>query len=153
MTGRDRETGYTRQNFSVITNARVPSSEEMSGRVRRYTITMAFRTACFVAMIFVPGIWRWLLFAGAVFLPYIAVLFANQAQQRGMSNRVEAPPAPDDAKRITAGPEDLIQGDVDDRPDDPGRRENPRGAHADGGGPGAARTSDRQPQDPHARFS
>jgi hypothetical protein len=160
MTARDRETGYTRQNFSVITNARVPSSEEMSGRIRRYTITMAFRTACFVAMIFVPGIWRWLLFAGAVFLPYIAVLFANQAQQRGMSHRVEAPPAPDDAPRITAGPEDLIQGDVDDRPDDTDRQQ-PRGAYggsdgeSDGesdGRPGEAGTSDRQPQDPHARF-
>ena len=51
MAGRQRDTGYQRQNFSVITNARTSTSEEMSGRIRRYTITMAFRTACFVAMI------------------------------------------------------------------------------------------------------
>lgn len=116
MTGGERPPGYTRQNFSVITNARVASSEEMSGRVRRYTITMGFRTACFLAMIFVPGIWRWLLFAGAVFLPYIAVVLANQAHQRGMTTRVEPPPAPDDAKQLTVGPEDVISGDVEDDP-------------------------------------
>ncbi len=86
MTGGERETGYTRQNFSVITNARISTSEEMAGRMKRYAITMAFRTACFIAMIFAPGIWRWILFACAVFLPYIAVLLANQAHQRGMSD-------------------------------------------------------------------
>lgn len=123
MTGRDSNTGYTRQNFSVITSARVASSEEMSGRIRRYSITMAFRTACFIGMIFVPGVGRWILFACAVFLPYIAVVLANQAQQRGMSGRVEAPPAPDDARQLTVGPEDVITGHVvddvepgDDRP-------------------------------------
>lgn len=128
MTGGDRETGYTRQNFSVITSARVSTSEEMAGRMKRYAITMAFRTACFVAMIFVPGVGRWILFACAVFLPYIAVLFANQAHQRGMSTRPEPPPAPDDAKRLTVGPENLISGDVEDdeptsaRPRDPDAR-------------------------------
>ena len=65
------------------------TSEEHAGRVKRYAITMAFRTACFIAMIFVPGVWRWVLFACAVFLPYVAVLLANQAHQRGMTNPVE----------------------------------------------------------------
>ena len=50
--------------------------------MRRYTITMAFRTACFISMIFVHGAFRWVLFACAVFLPYVAVIFANQANQR-----------------------------------------------------------------------
>ena len=114
MTGGEHETGYTRQNFSVITDARVSTSEEMAGRMKRYSITMAFRTACFIAMIFAPGVWRWILFACAVFLPYIAVLLANQAHQRGMTTRVGETPAPDDAKQLTVGPEDVLSGDVED---------------------------------------
>lgn len=80
-----------------ITDARTPASAEHSTRVRRYTITMAFRTACFVAMIWVDGWPRWVLFAGAVFLPYIAVILANQAHQRHEDVTVTAPdpvPAP-----------------------------------------------------------
>ena len=69
-------------SFTVITDARGAASQEQATRQRRYAITMAFRTGCFIAMIFVPGVFRWVLFAGAVFLPYIAVIFANQAQQR-----------------------------------------------------------------------
>lgn len=67
---------------TVITDARSGASKELAARQRRYAITMAFRTACFIAMIFVPGVFRWILFAGAVFLPYVAVIFANQANQR-----------------------------------------------------------------------
>jgi hypothetical protein len=134
MTSGERQSGQARQNLSVITDARVASSEEMAGRVRRYAITMAFRTACFIGMIFVPGIWRWILFACAVFLPYVAVLFANQAHQRGMTNTVEPAPAPADAKQLTIGPEDVIHGDVSDADDEPadGRRErhrDPDGRH------------------------
>lgn len=122
MTGDDRESGYHRQNFSVITNARVASSEEMAGRVRRYAITMAFRTACFIGMIFVPGVWRWILFACAVFLPYVAVLLANQAQQQGMTARIDTPPAPEDRHQLTTGPEHVISGHVvDEEPPPDGR--------------------------------
>ena len=60
----------------------------MSSRVRRYTITMAFRTACFIAMVFVDGPLRWVLFACAVILPYIAVIAANQAKLRGQPGKV-----------------------------------------------------------------
>ena len=100
-----RDPGYTRRNFSVITDARIATSEEMAGRVKRYSITMAFRTACFIAMIFVPGAGRWILFACAVFLPYIAVILANQAHQRS-SDRAVGTPAPEDAKQLTTGPEE-----------------------------------------------
>ncbi len=113
--GNSRPAGYTRQNFSVITDARTPTSEEHAGRVKRYAITMAFRTACFIAMIFVPGMWRWVLFACAVFLPYVAVLFANQAHQRGMTDPVENP-APEGTRQLTAAPEEpgIISGDLTD---------------------------------------
>ena len=86
-----------------ITDARPGTSVDMSQRIRRYTVTMAFRTACFlVAVIFAHGWLQWVLFAGAVFLPYVAVLFANQADLRGTKKTVRRG-APDGAKQLTTG--------------------------------------------------
>jgi hypothetical protein len=90
----------------------------MSRRIRRYTITMAFRTACFVSMIFVQGWARWVLLALAVFLPYVAVVAANQADHRSSGGSVERG-APEDAPQLTAGgPVEVIAGDVVDEPRD-----------------------------------
>ncbi|WP_229670097.1 DUF3099 domain-containing protein [Microlunatus endophyticus] len=66
----------------VITDAQEGASADLKQRQTRYAITMAFRVACFISMIWVPSPWRWILLAGAVVLPYIAVIFANQADQR-----------------------------------------------------------------------
>ncbi len=52
-------------------------------------------------MIFVPGPLRWVLFACAVFLPYVAVLFANQADTRTGKAEVEQAGAP--ALQLGAG--------------------------------------------------
>ena len=44
---------------------------------------MAVRTACFVGAVAVgPGWLRWVLVAGAVLLPYVAVVFANAEGRR-----------------------------------------------------------------------
>jgi hypothetical protein len=74
------ETGR-RGSAPLITDARMGTSEEMSARIRNYTITMSFRAACFISMIFVHGVFRWVLFACAVVLPFIAVIAANQVNQ------------------------------------------------------------------------
>jgi hypothetical protein len=74
------ETGR-RGSAPLITDARMGTSEEMSARIRNYTITMSFRAACFISMIFVHGVFRWVLFACAVLLPFIAVIAANQVNQ------------------------------------------------------------------------
>ena len=66
----------------MITDAQGATSAELSRRQKRYVITMLFRLACFVGIFFVPGVWRWVLGACAVFLPYIAVILANQADTR-----------------------------------------------------------------------
>ena len=112
----------------VITEAQPSQTDQHAARKRRYAITMAFRTACFIAMIFVPGVFRWILFAGAVFLPYIAVIFANQSQERDPKDAVNGG-VPSDATAITTGDErpqllsgdvvtgDVIDGDVEE-PDD-----------------------------------
>ena len=88
---------------ALITDARTPASEEMHSRVVRYTFTMAFRTACFLAMYFVHGPMRWVLFAGALVLPYIAVIMANQANQRSIRKEADFT-VPPDRPELTAGP-------------------------------------------------
>ena len=50
-------------------------------------MTMAFRTLCFMAMIFVDGPMRWVLFAGAVMLPTRRRIMANQVNQRPRSRK------------------------------------------------------------------
>ncbi|SDS13578.1 Protein of unknown function [Friedmanniella luteola] len=104
---------------TLITDARTPSSQEMSRRVRRYAITMGFRTACFLSMLVVHGWPRWVLLGCAVFLPYVAVVLANQSDQRTRTGRVERG-APADAPQLTTGehPEvvagDVVEGSVED---------------------------------------
>jgi hypothetical protein len=78
--------------------------------VRRYTIAMAFRLACFIGMAFVDGWLRWTLLAFAVFLPYVAVVLANQVDQRTVESRVEHG-APEDAPAITTGAEGIVLSD------------------------------------------
>jgi len=96
----------------VITDAATSRSRELRTREKRYAITMAFRTACFIAMVFVPGTLRWVLFACAVFLPYVAVLLANQRHERG-PHAVVAPGAPIGAPQLTMGHDpQVIRGDV-----------------------------------------
>lgn len=55
----------------------------MRARQRRYAIAMAIRTVCFIAAVAVgPGWVRWALVAGAVFLPFLAVVIANAENQK-----------------------------------------------------------------------
>jgi hypothetical protein len=103
---------------AIITDAPSASSKEMSSRIRRYTITMAFRTACFVSMIFVQGSLRWVLLALAIVLPYVAVVAANQADQRAPRGSLERG-APADAPQLMSGEHpDVIAGDVVHEPHD-----------------------------------
>ena len=97
---------------SVITDARGASSVELGRRVKRYSLAMAFRMACFLSMVFVEGWLRWTLLAFAVFLPYVAVVLANQADERTTPSEVEHG-APEDAPQLTTGYQaEVIEGDV-----------------------------------------
>lgn len=87
---------------AVITDAREAASQEISSRMLHYGLAMGFRMACFIGMIFVDGWIRWALLAFAVFLPYFAVLLANQVDQRTVASSVEAG-APEDALQLTSG--------------------------------------------------
>ena len=43
----------------------------------KYSVTMGIRLVCILAMMFVQGWWIAVFAAGAVFLPYFAVVIAN----------------------------------------------------------------------------
>ena len=98
---------------AVITDARGASSQELSSRMRRYTFAMAFRLACFIGMAFVDGWLRWTFLAFAVFMPYVAVVLANQADQRTVKSKVEHG-APQDAPALTVGEGFVLHGEVID---------------------------------------
>jgi hypothetical protein len=66
-----------------ITSARSGRSADIRRREVRYLISMGVRTLCFVGAFFAGGVLRWTLVAGAVFLPYVAVVIANATDRRG----------------------------------------------------------------------
>ncbi|WP_068397982.1 DUF3099 domain-containing protein [Kribbia dieselivorans] len=65
-----------------ITSAPIALREEQARRTRRYLIMMGIRTACFILAIVLTGWLRWTAAAGAVVLPYIAVVIANAVAPR-----------------------------------------------------------------------
>jgi hypothetical protein len=61
-----------------ITSATRSHSEEIAGRQRRYIISMAIRTICFLlAVVFAPGALMWVFIAASFLLPSVAVVLAN----------------------------------------------------------------------------
>lgn len=95
-----------RGSATLITDAHMGTSDEMSARIRQYTITMSIRAACFISMIFVHGIFRWILFAGAVALPLIAVMAANQVNRHFRSRRKMSHGLPTERLGLTTGHDD-----------------------------------------------
>ena len=131
----DRETGAKtpitaeagrRGSAPLITDARMATSDEMSARIRQYTITMSIRAACFISMVFVHGIFRWILFAGAVILPFIAVIAANQVNQR-FRRRTMTHAMPTEPPGLTTGHDDgASSGEVIEEEDVSQQRPNER---------------------------
>jgi hypothetical protein len=69
----------------------------------KYTLAMTIRVVCIVAAMFVEGWLMWLAFAGAIFLPYFAVVLANaQGPKPGEISRVTQVKRPVEASQ---GPE------------------------------------------------
>ena len=88
-----------------ITEARESHTVEQNSRVLKYTISMSVRMVCFLAAFFTHGWIQWVCFAGAIVLPYVAVVIANG----GADLTKREPPAEyfagDEPRSITAAPE------------------------------------------------
>lgn len=64
-----------------ITSAPRPLSTDQGARQKRYFISMMIRTFCFILTVLLPSPFRWFALAGAMFLPYIAVVVANAGRE------------------------------------------------------------------------
>ena len=64
-----------------ITTAQSGLTVDQSARQRRYFISMMIRTACFILTVLLPSPYRWIALAGALTLPYIAVIAANAGRE------------------------------------------------------------------------
>ncbi len=64
-----------------ITSAQNALTRDQAGRQKRYFISMMIRTGCFILTVLLPNPWRWIALAGAVTLPYFAVVIANAGRE------------------------------------------------------------------------
>ena len=104
LPGRAYRGGVARTSSVTITGAQAPLSADQRARTRRYLISMAIRTVCFIGAIIASGWLRWALVAGAVLLPYIAVVMANAGRKR--AERAEPMIILNDQREIGARPHD-----------------------------------------------
>lgn len=82
--------------------------------MRRYFAAMGLRGVCFVLAIVTSGWFRWTFVAGAVILPYIAVVLANAVgpAKNGEITRVD--PRSKETRALTGSIEDLKPISTDD---------------------------------------
>lgn len=74
--------GSTGPEVHQITNAVTPLSDDLEARMAKYLISMLIRTICVVLVLVVDGWLRWVFAVGAVGLPYVAVIIANNGGGR-----------------------------------------------------------------------
>lgn len=61
----------------AITNAQEAHAVDIHRRMIKYSISMGIRIVCILLVFVVTGWLQWIFIAGAVFLPYFAVVLAN----------------------------------------------------------------------------
>jgi hypothetical protein len=71
-----------KRRHQTITSLPASPQDERQKRMVEYTIMMSIRVLCIVSLLWVPGWWMLIPAAGAIFLPYFAVVVANAASQR-----------------------------------------------------------------------
>lgn len=110
-----------------ITDAQEAHTDEMRTRIIKYSVSMGIRMVCLILIFFVSGWMQWVLMAGAVFLPWFAVLIANaggaQTTMEHSEALLDAAPVAEltSAPEVSERPEDsVVQGEiVDENKEDP----------------------------------
>ena len=129
------------QQQSITT---LPPSPEAERRARmiKYSIAMSIRVLCVIGLLFARGWWLAVFAAGAIFLPYFAVVLANvqgSGRQRtvlrpgGLMRRTPPPAAGGAPGPAGAAPHDEPHAAPHDEPardhsDDDSARDDERGA-------------------------
>lgn len=108
-----------------ITDAAGAHSEDMRQRMIQYSLAMGIRMVCLILIFVVDGWFKLLMVAGAVFLPWVAVVIANGNDKAEVHSdslldsaplaELESPPLPP----AQEGPEaTVLQGELIDDDDD-----------------------------------
>lgn len=63
---------------AAITSLGDAPDDERKSRMIKYAVSMGIRVLCIMACFFTPGWWALIPALGAVFIPYFAVIAANQ---------------------------------------------------------------------------
>jgi hypothetical protein len=89
---------------AAITNLPPSPDHERHVRMVKYAVAQAIRLVCIVLLVPVPGWWKIIPGIGAIFLPYFAVVVANNVRARpiGPVERPGAVVRADDADRDAA---------------------------------------------------
>ncbi|HWI31004.1 MAG TPA: DUF3099 domain-containing protein [Microbacterium sp.] len=79
--------------------------DEAGARFTKYLVTMGIRIACFILMVAITpyGWYTWVFGAGAIVLPYVAVVLANVGQDTHIP-RAESPERAIEAAPPTSAP-------------------------------------------------
>jgi len=65
--------------------------QERKERLIKYSIAMGIRVVCLIVGVFLQGWMMWVAFAGAIFLPYFAVIVANAPSGSSSSRKATSP--------------------------------------------------------------
>lgn len=87
----------TSRHPEVTSITAVPASmaEDQGRRLRQYLVQMSIRLVLILlAALLVEGWLLWVCIAGAIVLPYTAVIFANAGRDRSARETSTVPPAP-----------------------------------------------------------
>jgi hypothetical protein len=74
---RRRTTATNMMQHPSITTLPLAPEAERRARMIKYTIAMSIRVLCVIGLLFARGWWLAVFAAGAIFLPYFAVVLAN----------------------------------------------------------------------------
>ncbi|MCO4255746.1 DUF3099 domain-containing protein [Pseudarthrobacter cellobiosi] len=109
-----------------ITDAAAAHSEDMRQRMIKYALAMGIRMICLILIFVVDGWFKLVMVAGAVFLPWIAVVIANGSDQAEVHSdslldsaplaELESPSGPPEKDGSTSA---VIQGELIDDDDEP----------------------------------
>lgn len=88
-----------------VTSAPESLEQEQAHRIKRYLVTMAIRTACFLGAVFTgtngAPWWVWgSLAVAAVLLPYVAVVLANAVRPRAPGSSMPVMPSTDIPRQL-----------------------------------------------------
>ncbi|MFJ4229556.1 DUF3099 domain-containing protein [Paenarthrobacter nicotinovorans] len=133
-----------------ITDAAAAHSEDMRERMIKYAVAMGIRMVCIILIFVVDGWFKIIAIAGAVFLPWFAVVIANgndkaEAPSDSLLDYVAVPEierSDEPADDPENGAPTVLQGElVDDAPADGGAEPNTEKHAGQAGQPGDERAA------------